>query len=160
MKAKVCFTDEGMMFAQDARGFTQCEGLRSRQEEARHFLYPLRLPVQVHSVILALCQPQITPEASHISALRCQYSYWALRIFARKSDDPTVHFWLSLIQEPEDPRLNPGDEVLLFVYYDMSSIPGVLLRSFPWNLGFWILDPEAPGSKKWSVCKRLQTLRL
>ena len=57
----------------------------------------------------------------------------------------------SWIQEPEDPRLNPGDEVLLFVYYDMSSIPGVR------NLGSWILDPEAPGSKKWSVCKRLQT---
>ena len=79
------------------------------------------------------------------------------KIPGKRSKIPGKTSW---IQEPEDPRLNPGDGVLLFVYYDMSSIPGVLLRSFPWNLGFWILDPEAPGSKKWSVCKRLQTLRL
>ena len=66
----------------------------------------------------------------------------------------------SWIQEPEDPRLNPGDEVLLFVYYDMSSIPGVLLRSFPWNLGSWILrllDPRSGAFAnvyKLCVCKR------
>ena len=28
------------------------------------------------------------------------------------------------------------------------------------SLESWILDSEAPGPKKWSVCKRLQTLRL
>ena len=101
----VCFTDESCWCRLEDmwRGFGELQwGQRLvnewRMQAMSVIFLSVRFPVQIYFKSLAMCQAQIVPDASHMSALRCQYSYWALRILARRRGDPTVHCWFSLIR--------------------------------------------------------------
>ena len=87
-------------FSLDMCGCIECWLIIVEQgctEQAQALFLPPHFIACNQAMILAMCQAHKVPDATQRSWLRCQYSYWALRAFARIKGEPTTQFWLSLI---------------------------------------------------------------